>query len=328
MNTNSQSTIMPKVDKSSYSYAELSDIVPSDKNLLQTAVRQMRPDSNNYEDSWGYIIQATRNGGFKWYDPQTASLIFFGRKSATNSTLVIPSFFADPEYLAYVIRQVENTYQIFHSIVKNVNSSDIGAFTPYGFRPYKKTECWFAEARFDDQTYPQMVIDLRKTIEAKGKFFQNLRTTLNKMPPIEIKKYRNTDYKKILELFHLKDKASTNRISDVKKMYFTSHAMYPQARVDKFIVIDKKTKKIIGFIATSDITSNNTALVASIFKPGVRIESVWGIYKTFELKYHEGFKLINLGGNETKGTFNFMREKFRPVEMLHKTHLIYDPQEL
>src|SRR5258708_36746953 len=84
-----------------------SKIVPADRELLYNAVIKFRPNSKNYEDSWGYVIQATRYHGFKVYDPKTGSLIFFGNKAPHDKTLVVPTFCAKPEYLHQVVRRIQ-----------------------------------------------------------------------------------------------------------------------------------------------------------------------------------------------------------------------------
>lgn len=325
MNLNHKYTIPTALAEDNYYFADLSKIIPADKKILQKTVRHLRPNSKNYEDSWGYIIQSTRYGGFKWYNPKTGSLIFFGRKSATDPTLVVPSYFVSPENLAHIIHKIEISFNVFHTIIKNVNSEEIGTFTPYGFRPYKKTEGWVPVARFDDQTYPQLIVNLKKTVEAQGTHFQNLRTTLNKKPSLEMRRYRDSNRDAVLKLLIMKDSMINKNFDTLNGMYYVSHAMYPDADVDKYVIIDKNTQEILGFTATSKITTEDTTLIASIFKPGARIASIWGIYKTIETKYKEGYVRINLGGNESKETFNFMQEKFRPVEVLYKTHLVYNP---
>ena len=77
-------------------------------------------------------------------------------------------------------------------------------------------------------------------------------------------------------------------------------------------------------MATSDISSLYTTLVSSIFKVNIKVERVWGIYQTLLAKYQAGFKLLNLGGSETSGTYIFLKRKFRPIEEVKKTHLVYD----
>lgn len=302
----------------------LKKITATDKELLRRTVLLVRPNSINYEDSWGYIIQATRHGGFKWHDPQTGSLIFFGKKSVINPTLVIPSFFAEPKYLSYVINLVQKTTGALQTVLKNINIEDVKNYLAYGFRPYKKNEGWCKEARFDDQTYPQLVIDLEKLAKKRGKTYKKLRTALNKKPNIVIREYHENDKNDVFDIFALKDRESQKPFKKANGMYLSSHAMYPASNIDKFVIIDNITGKIIGFTATSDITSQNTTLVASLFKPGFKIASVWGIYKTLMIKYYQGFQKINLGGCETIGSYNFMRRTFQPVNKLKKTHLVYN----
>lgn len=302
----------------------LSVITPHDKKLVREAIKRMRPNSKNYEDSWGYIIQATRYGGFKWYDSHTGSLIFFGRKSETDSTLVIPAYFSDLEYLVYIVNRIYKAFNNKKVILKNVNTEEIISLMSHGFRMYEKNEGWDKEAQFDDQTFPQLVVDLKKTIEARGSGFRNLRSALKKITNIRMRKYTHSDRNEVLEIFSLKDKQSKHALQKAKNSYFVSHEMYPDAEIEKYVFFDTHTKEILGFTATSDISSKITALVAALFKPEAKNANIWGIYQTFIQKYREGYQFANLGGCEFKHTYHFTREKFRPLEEIGKSHLVYD----
>lgn len=320
MNGNNFLPVMPISANDQASLSSLSEILVSDKKLLQETVKQFRPFSENYEDSWGYIIQSTRYGGIKWHNRKSGALIFFGRKSDNDQTLTVTSFFSEPDYLAYVINKMQTALRTSQTVLKNINPEEINKFLPYGFRPYKELEGW-GKYRFDDQTYPQQIINLNNLIEPRGKRYHQLKRLLNKKPQISIREYTNQDKKDVLAIFALKDRSQ----SEVPGMYFVSHAMYPDADLDKFVIIDNKTEQIIGFTATSEISSKNSALVASLFKTGIKVESVWGIYQTLMKTYSKGFKKINLGGCETEGTYTFLKRTFRPSAELEKTHLIYDP---
>ncbi len=319
-----------------YPYTEVSKLTRSDKKLLQKAIQQYRPNSKNYEDSWGYIIQATRYGGFKWYDKKTNSLIFFGRKSNNDPTLIVPNFFAEPKYLASVLEKIQRIIKSSKTILKNVDPEEIHLYTPYDFRPYRKNEYWNAQYKYDDQTYPQGIINLKQIIEVQGKIYHPLRRALNKNPKLTFRKYKTTDKKAVLALFALKD-SYLNGIQE-HGMYYASHAMYPTAALDKYVITDNATGQILGFTATSDINATNTALVASIFKNNIQIDtakriadprsyvvSIWGIYHTFIEKYKEGYQLINIGGKEAIKTYTFFSRTFHPAEELKKTHLVFDP---
>jgi hypothetical protein len=305
--------------------ASFSRITRDDKKLLQAAVRKFRPESTNYEDSWGYIIQATRNKGFKWYDPANGYLIFFGRKSENDQTLIVPNYFADSDSLVRILNQINLIEKPPQVILKNIHTDEVANYNSYNFYPYHDNQYWSDEARFDDQTYPQLIVDLKRTYTAQGKSFRKLRSILNKKPHLSIRPYRNSDKNAVLNLLTLKDSSSqkhTNRV------YYTSHKMYPTADLGKRVIINELTGELIGFTATSDITSQTTTLVAAIFKTGVKVASIWGIYQTLAIKYHEGFEKINLGGYETIGSYNFMREKFRPVEQIERIHLIYASKQI
>ena len=333
---NSFPSIVQLPGKFTYPFSEVSKLVPSDKKLLQKAIQQFRPDSKNYEDAWGYIIQATRYGGFKWYDPKTGSLIFFGKKSDNDPTLVVPNFFAEPKYLAGILTKVQRAVKSSKTILKNIDPDEITLYTPFDFRPYRKNEYWNAQYRFDDQTFPQGIIDLKQTTEAHGKMYHPLRRALNKNPYISFRKYQASDKKAVLDLFSSKDR-TLNGIQE-KGIYYVSHAMYPTANLDKYVVTDDETGEILGFIATSEINQKYTTLVASIFRRGLTVNtskrtedtrsyivSIWGIYHTFVEKYKEGYRFINVGGNESIKPYTFLQRTFHPFIELPKTHLVFDP---
>jgi hypothetical protein len=303
----------------------VSEITPKDKKLLIKTVQIFRPNSIRYEDSWGYIIQATRNCGFKWYDPKTDSLIFFGKKSTTDETLVVPNFFADPDYLTKVINEIQKSLHVSKTILKNINPDELSQFTPYGFREYTKKERWDDEFKYDDQTYPQVILDLKRLVPAKGRNYHPLRKALNKNPNVTMRKYKTIDKKAVLEIFALNDENNIDSIEKLKGMYYASHVMYPTANIDKYVFIDNKTNQINGFTAMSDISPKSTSLVASIFRPESMNIGVWAMYLTLVKKYLEGFQIASLGGSETENTFKFKLEKFNPVQLLYKTHLIYNP---
>lgn len=301
------------------------EIISSDKGLLQKAVKKNRPSSKNYDDSWGYVIQATRYQGFKWNDPHNKALIFFGRKSDEDSQLVVSTFFAEPKYLARVLSFLQGELGTSKTILKNVNTEDVPKFLRNGFRPYKKDEYWDETTRFDDQTHPQLVIKLENLANPRGGPYKNLRTVLNRKPELGIRKYSGDDREKVFDLLALKDNNANENMNKLKGMYYVSHAMYPTADIDKYVIFDTRTGEIVGFTATSDISPKTTAFVASIFKPGVKVASVWGIYNTLLLKYRDKYQFANVGGCETEGTYNFMRRTFQPYKEIAKTHLIYDP---
>lgn len=303
----------------------ISKLVLNDKKLLQDTLNSWRPYSNNYEDSWGYIIQATRYEGFRWYDPSTNSLIFFCKKSATDPTIVIPNFFATPDYLASAISSVQRIFQTSQTVLKNVNYNDINLFSYYGFRPYKKNESWSNFSRFDDQTHPQLMVNLKQLADINGHKYRKLRNSLSKNPNVSIREYQTADKEDVLQVFAARDGNISKPLREQKKgMYYESHSMYPAADLDKFVVLDNKNT-IIGFMTLSQISSNTIAFVASIFKPKAKNARAWCEYQLLVKKFHEGFQFVNLGGNEREGDYHFKLWTFRPTEEIDKTHLTYDP---
>ena len=303
----------------------ISSINTSDEGLLKKIRALTRPSSKYYEDSWGYIIQSTRHNGFKWFDPVTHSLIFFGRKSKTDKTVVIPAYFASTVNLIRIIQTIQKGLGVSKVILKNVNMDDVASLKSFGFREYKKNESWSKDARFDDQTFPQQIVDIALVKEMKGKKFRHLRKELRRNSHLSIRAYRKNDEEHVLRIFALKD-GTMSKTKDEKEagMYYESHIMYPMAHVNKFVIVDRNTNEIIGFTAFSTISENHAALFCSLFIPGRKLVAIWGIYHTLCKMLDKGIKTVNFGGCEALGSYAFVHHRFQPVAEIRKTHLIYE----
>jgi hypothetical protein len=304
----------------------ISPITSKDKELLMQTLQKARSESMNYEDSWGYVIQAARYNGFKWYDEETNSLIFFGKKTRTDKSLVVPTFIAEPQYLCDVVGVVQKALKSPRIILKNVTVEDVDKYKSCHFREYKEHENWNDFAKYDDQTFPQSIVDLKKVVELQGKGYHHLRKTLRKDPEAVFRKYRESDLESVLEVFAIRDGKTLKSPGLDKGMYYASHVMYPYADMEKYVIIDKKTEKVLGFTATSAITSKTAAFVTLLFLPEVKVGSVWGIHQTLIATYKLGYETINFGGSESLGTDVFVKRNFQPVAQIKKTHLIYDPK--
>ncbi|SRR6266568_1561636 len=294
----------------------LKEISEEDQQLLHAIVQTNLPTSQAYEHAWGYLIQSTRYGNLRWYDPRTNSLIFFGKKSSEDHTLVVPTFFATPEHLASTLRTVQKLTGTPQIILKNIDPRNINLYLPYGFRSYADDESWDLEARFDDQTFPQLLIDLKTVIECQGSDYRKLRKYLHRgRCEYRFRPYQVQDQEAVLNLLALKDSITSSQ------RYSASHDMYLSSATEKYVIEDNE--QIVGFTVTSDISSECTALCAGIFLPGKPELAPWGLYQTMEKKYRQGFNAVNLGGSETYGTMEFKRQLFRPVRELSRTHLIF-----
>lgn len=305
----------------------MSPIKATDKAVLEKTISKTKPFSKNYEDSWGYIIQSTRYNGYKICDPKSNSLLFFGNKSDSNKTPVITNANATINFLKNAIQEIQNTTQQTKVIIKNVDKKEKRNFLKNGFREYTEKEIWDKDAPFDDQTYPQVIIDLEKLYKKRGNTYQHLRTALNKLKsrdPIYIRPYKKTDKEDVLKVFSTRDNKTQ---SHKKNMYYDSHKMFPDAKLDKYVVCSYNNHAILGFTAISKINSQTVALVAAIFKNKDNYTSTAGTFLTLKRQYEKGYKFANLGGSEAKNMYQFKKEKFIACDEIEKIHLIYDKKK-
>ncbi len=109
---------------------------------------------------------------------QQNNLLILGAKP-DYSVIVIPNYFALHETLMYAVQRLHQRTNL-PVVLKNVDPRDFWNLCDLGFRPYEKEERWCESARFDDQTFPQRIIDIEHLITARGSGYQKLRQRLNK----------------------------------------------------------------------------------------------------------------------------------------------------
>lgn len=306
---------MPKSQLSSsidLSENYISKLNEQDKNLLEEMVRDIRPASKAYEDSWGYIIQATRYNGFKLWDFDSKTLIFFSRKPEDEKTLVVPNFFAKPDSLIKVFPKVIALKHCNKIVLKNIDSRNVERFLRLGFRQYAQNENWDKFTKYDDQTYPQPIVNITQAIKMMGNKYRNLRNQVRRNGIYQLRSFNDSDLQEVLTILKRKEKGK----------YFDSHVMYPTADLEKFVVTFNNV--IEGFIAVSSISSATFALNASIILSKHRGVGVWASYQVFLKKKLEGFKYVNLGGSENPGTYTFKEWNYKPSTYLNRTHLVYE----
>lgn len=304
-----------------------SRIAPTDRVSLRDLIHQHRPNTTFYEDSWGYIIQATRHGGFKLSQSRGDFVAFFAYKSRERDTLVVPSFFGSAAQLAQAARLACAKYGL-PVVLKNIAPCNAPSFRAYGFRGYENGEMWSPEAPFDDQTFPQVLVELGGLVHCQGGNYRKLRNVLNRQPCFELHPYLDTHREAVIELLRRKDRTAR---AGSGGLYVQSHEVYLDGAahgLDRYVVVGND--RVRGFLAMSAITGDTVALCAAIFEEGfketegIKELTPWGIYMALSEKHREGYRFANLGGSESCGTFEFKRQTFNPSMLIHRTHLVWD----
>ena len=304
-------------------HIKIDQIFPEDRLLLSRAAAIYHPQSLFYEDSWGYVMQATRYQGFKYYNADSDLLIFGGYKSPQDRTISVPVFFGDHRDVVKVLNTISQERNC-RIILKNVSPSDVDSLCRYGLRKYTDGESWSPEAIYDDQTYPQVIVDLNELIPCHGRAYHKLTNLLNRVNlsgGYEMLPYSSTHKSEVINLIEEKD----HQCSCNSNPYWEAHKMYLEDVEDSNRYVITEDGYVKGFIVTSSISSTATALCAALFRCGSKKDSAWGMYHVLVQEFQNGFKYANLGGSETVGVFEFKRQTFKPSMLIERTHLVWEP---
>ena len=289
-----------------------------DEPIFRSLVRSFRSPSNaKFEDSWVYILQSTRVCPAKFHSGDFFAALTLKQD---HSAIVIPNFFTHSLFLLRNFAEILTRTLRLPVILKNVGTEDVPALTSLGFQPYGKDEIWDSFSKYDDQTFPETILDIGKVVSARGRKFENLRREL-RCPPPSFRDYKlEWDYPAIEELLLRKDRRMGGLAYDAEIRFLEM-----ESGPDTISLVFFLGEKSIGF-SLSDRISDSCIAINSVIRdysiPGLFTRLV---YETLKVAKERGYKFANLQGAENKGLHKWKR-KFRPCRGIHKIHLVYRVQ--
>jgi len=286
------------------------------ERLFDKIKNSNRPSTLRFEDSWLYILQSCRyNGGAL---KENDEILFYGFKQ-DNSGIIISNFFGKNKFLISACEYLQDKYNL-PIIYKNVKNEDVAKFVKMGFKTYNESENWDDNSKFDDQTFPQRIFNLKKFSEMKGKEYALLRQEINKANrkySIQCKEYSmKEDRMKIEKLLRKQDKKVPGG--------YASQSMFLdfESDNDHESLIYTSKNKIIGFMISDRISKKccaGSGLVYDTDFSGITLLLCQLMAKELIKK---GFKFMNLQGSEHKNLDQW-KLKFKPKISLINQHLIF-----
>ncbi len=330
----------------------LSPLTAEDESLFRKFVKKYRAEDNcDFKDSWAYILQATRNNPQKFARDDALFLL-----AQIDDGFVIPNYFVSHEnvLLDFVLNLKKRV------ILKNVAVADIEKLCSLGFRKYKDNETWFSfnkplsgyyrqvykplsdyfeQLPFDDQSYPQRIVNISDLLLLKGSDYALLRknlkaiakenydgSTLN-MQNLSVRGYNPViDKKAVLFLSEDSEIAPPGFTESIERYLDLSsspdfHAFvfcYPH----KYRV--QYQSDIIGYVAFDSISSVCCAYNAMVhFSDAYPYLSSLLTFETAKIAQHLGFEFMNLQGSQTV-SLDRWKIKFGFFQSIEKTHLVFD----
>lgn len=292
----------------------ISELTSKDETLFRTYVSRYRSSDNlAFEDSWAYVLQATRKKPIKYYDGHSLLLI-----EDRGEHLVIPNYFVNSlDCLLNILQGLNKKV-----LLKNVNPEDEKRLLQIGLRHYLNEEFWSEEARYDDQTFPQVVLSLDELLRMKGKNYSCLRNSVNhakkNISEIILLPYDPTNHKnQVLSLAMQQD----NERQEIVDSIIPYLNLRSNAFMKSIIFVDDK--RVIGFSLIDTISISCMAFNALVYD--VKIPGLSTLITVEASRYAKslGYAFGNNQGSETQGLYNW-KKKFNPCVEIERIHLVFN----
>ncbi len=297
------------------SLKKVSPLISNDEPLFRAFVSSFRgPDNLRFEDSWAYIVQATRVCPLKYFSDDVLVLLTLKQD---HSALVIPNYFVRDLNVLCEVVDFLSVWVHLPIILKNVGLEDAPRLLDIGFENYSAAERWDSESKYDDQTFPQSVFEIEPTMSMRGRRFADLRRDAKRFVSINSRSYeRQIDFNAVEKI--LRDKCTL-----LGSNFYAADSCFLKMdpNIDIHSCVYLFEGRIIGFSLTDRISCSCFALNAVIRDYGLPVLFTTITLEAAKDARSQGARYLNLQGAETEG-LHLWAKKFCPSTFIHKTHLI------
>ncbi len=307
------------------------------KNFLETSRAQSQeinflarlvernPYLQDFELCPGYIFQANREGCYCLKN--RTSIVFFTFRYTDQKQLVVTTSFGQEKFslIADLINKWNGPI-----ICKNVSLSEIMAFKAIGFECYSHSEQWDEFSKFDDNSYPEQIIETNKTSSLEGRHYSSLREELRRSErkyEVHLSTYQPAKhirvFMKLLERWAEQMKA---RNGGQKYDYIGSHVLFgwKSPFLDSFLIRDEKDNPI-GFLTFSKISATTLGFNALINDFSYAHSYRRLMYLGINYAAESGYQYINIQGSEDRDQY-FSKRRFKADIELRKIHMKFRTQ--
>lgn len=319
----------------------ISHIERNDEVLFNDFFSQNK-ETLDYGNSWPYIVQSTFFKGYKYFDGDT--LIAFTLKEPNKLPFVITKALGKAA-LEKTILLANKLHKLSNEkvILKNLSDKQFDFFRKNGFSDYPKGDCWNNFYNYDDDSFPETVIQLRPLMDKKGEDYKSLRYHLNhfsKKVGFEIKEYdlsnHLSDANNVLNYWvnsikerypkHLQNDPIYLHSVDLHRKYISE---LPAGKNGQhyFANILYANNQPAGFALLSKISDKCVGVYSNFCKNSHKGLSETLLYYSLARAYAAGFEFANFGGAEFENLLEF-RYKFNPMTHLQRHHAILYPKKV
>jgi len=288
-------------------------------------IKEYHSGAKDFEFCNGYIIQATRNGlGYTDFED---GLVLFTKRKDGNSFVIVSSVGRDRAERIHIVAEAmwHSTNEVVY--VKNVRRELESKLLGLGLRHYRQEESWNTQARYDDNTFPEQVVDVKKLRELQGPKYQSLREELNRFGrkyTIKVKLCKKCSLHKVRGLLAGWVENMHQRNGWDKKELHRSHEVLLARRKDffRYRVNDEKNKPI-GFLVFSEVSPQCLGYNALINDFNYQNLYRKLLFEGARIADEAGYHYLNLQGSEDEDQYLSKRRLKASLE-IRKTHLVFE----
>ncbi|MFH0713607.1 MAG: phosphatidylglycerol lysyltransferase domain-containing protein [Candidatus Micrarchaeota archaeon] len=303
----------------------VSQLVNRDRPIFEKMLR--RDNSLDYSDCWAYLVQSTFFGQFKFYDGKNF-VAFTTHTPASPVFVITKAVGSNPRQAILQLARLLRERTGEKVIVKNLSEYDYEFLLLNGLEDYRTGDCWNQFYKYDDETFPEPVVDLDEVLSLKGGELKRLRFRLRQFTgQLVVKNYNPVvDFpavEKLLVTWGEDVKKRYNKMLTVNDGFLHSIALHRQfaLRPEGTPLLFTLNNEPVGFAMYVLISCQAVALY-SLFCDNTCDGLSEHVYlETLRKAREAGFRYCNLGGSEFETLRNY-KLKFAPFQLIQKKHAV------
>lgn len=286
-----------------------------------------RTDSIDYSDCWAYLVQSTFFGGFKFYDGK--NFVAFTTHVPGSSIFVITKAVgSNPRQAILQLARVLAERSGEKVIVKNLSEYDHEFLLRNGLEDYREGDGWNQFYKYDDETFPEPVVNLNEVLSLNGSKLKRLRFRLRHFTgQLVVKSYAPAvDFpavEKLLSEWGEDVKQRYKEMLAVDDVFLHSVALHRQFALqpEGTPLLFTLNSEPVGFAMYVPISSQAVALYSLFCDNSCDGLSEHVYFETLKKAREAGFRYCNLGGSEFETLHNY-KLKFAPCQLVQKKHAV------
>jgi hypothetical protein len=291
--------------------------------FFRQLIETYHSETLEFEYCNGYILQATRNGFFAWESDENITI--FTKRD--DGYVIIASAGKERGTAIWQMAHYLHEHAQTPVKIKNVNHSLERELLNLGFRHYRVDEWWNGESKYDDNSFPEQVLETEALTKLEGSEYQSLReerNRFNRESQIVVSKIKYCTPELVEGLLVSWIDNMYIRNGWDKKELRASHEIFFVDRPDlmQYGAYDSNNN-LIGLLVFSEISSQ--CLGFNVLINDFELRNLYRIlmFEAAKIANSLGYPFLNIQGSEDTNQY-LSKRRMHSKKEIYKEHLIFD----